>query len=163
VGKEGKRRECREPNCIRDRHGTAENRSRRGAKRIGMLEGLSLTGDLKLPDWSSRLLHSGKQAARSSVSTATPLTPCSDALTSFRTGTVADAEIKCLSFSFLLFCLEFSKRLGRLTFLTTPESALTPFYEKLKITTNLTIILKISNIPKLSQLTILPPQIIYLY
>ena len=33
-----------------------ENRSRRGAKRIGMLEALSLTGYLKLLDWSSRLL-----------------------------------------------------------------------------------------------------------
>ena len=39
-----------------------ENRSRRGAKRIGMLEGLSLTGYLKLLDWSSRLLRSGKKA-----------------------------------------------------------------------------------------------------
>lgn len=38
-----------------------ENRSRRGAKRIGMLEGLSLTGYLKLLDWSSRLLRSGKK------------------------------------------------------------------------------------------------------
>ena len=39
-----------------------ENRSRRGAKRIGMLEGLSLTGYLKLLDWSSRLLRSGKKS-----------------------------------------------------------------------------------------------------
>jgi hypothetical protein len=38
-----------------------ENRSRRGAKRTGMLEGLSLTGYLKLLDWSSRLLRSGKK------------------------------------------------------------------------------------------------------
>ena len=39
-----------------------ENRSRRGAKRIGMLEGLSLTGYLKLLDWSSRLLRSEKKS-----------------------------------------------------------------------------------------------------
>jgi hypothetical protein len=33
----------------------------RGAKRTGMLEGLSLTGYLKLLDWSSQLLRSGKK------------------------------------------------------------------------------------------------------
>jgi hypothetical protein len=38
-----------------------EDRSRRGAKRTGMWEGLSLTGYLKLLDWSSRLLRSGKK------------------------------------------------------------------------------------------------------
>ncbi len=38
-----------------------EDRSRRGAKRVGMLDGLSLTGYLKLLDWSSRLLRSGKK------------------------------------------------------------------------------------------------------